>query len=84
VGESVMMDHYVKETDNQMRQKSNRMFRRILASLEPGVAFRYGHVEAETDPLKERIKQAAAAEDWETLAVLTAKLKERKQVSRTG
>jgi hypothetical protein len=40
-----MMASYVKETDEQMRQKSNRTFSRILASLSPDVARRYGRIE---------------------------------------
>ena len=44
VSESVLMTNYVKETDEQIRQMSNRTFYRILASLPPEVARRYGHV----------------------------------------
>lgn len=47
LSEGVMMTNYVKETDEQMRAKSNRMYRRILASLDLKVAQRYGHVESE-------------------------------------
>ncbi|OAI41509.1 hypothetical protein AYO40_00300 [Planctomycetaceae bacterium SCGC AG-212-D15] len=35
VGESVLMTNYVKETDEEMRQRSNRTFNRIMASLSP-------------------------------------------------
>jgi hypothetical protein len=77
LSECVMMTNYVKETDEQMRAKSNRMFSRILASLDAEVARRYGHIEANSATLKEQIKRAAAIEDWDTVAVLTAKLKKR-------
>lgn len=70
----VMMTNYVKETDEQMRQKSNRMFHRILASLDPKVAQRYGQAETAADQLKERLMVATAAEDWATVAALTAEL----------
>jgi hypothetical protein len=41
VGEYVMMTSYVKETDEEMRQKSNRTFHRIRASLAPEFARRF-------------------------------------------
>lgn len=46
VSESVMMAHYVRETDEEMRQASNRTFQRIVASFPSAVAACYGHVEA--------------------------------------
>ena len=42
VSESVLMPNYVKETDDEMRQRSNRTYRRNLASLSSEVATRYG------------------------------------------
>ena len=44
VGESVLMTSYVKETDEQLRQASNRTFARLLASLPVDLARRCGHV----------------------------------------
>ena len=35
-----MMTNYVKETDDEMRRKSNRTFQRIIASLPADVADR--------------------------------------------
>jgi hypothetical protein len=40
VSEAVLMTHYVQETDEQRRAKSNRTYERILASLSPEVARR--------------------------------------------
>jgi hypothetical protein len=74
LSEGVMMTNYVKETDEQMRQKSNRMFNRIFASLDPTVALRYGHAESPEPSLKEKIKAAVAVEDWRSVAELTAAL----------
>ena len=42
VSESVLMTNYVKEMDKEMRQRSNRTYWRIHASLSPEVAARYG------------------------------------------
>ena len=61
LSEGVMMTNYVKETDEQMRAKSNRMYRRILASLDPKVAQRYGHEETDGSQLKEQLQAAIAA-----------------------
>jgi hypothetical protein len=55
LSEGVMMTNYVKETDEQMRAKSNRMYHRIFASLDLTVAHRYGHLEAESRQLKEQL-----------------------------
>jgi integrase len=84
LSEGVMMTNYVKETDEQMRAKSNRMYRRIIESLEPEVARRYGGGEDHVDPLKESLKQAVAAEDWEKVAALTAGLTRKKRRHKTG
>jgi hypothetical protein len=83
LSEGVMMTNYVKETDEQMRAKSKRMFARILASLPSEVAIRYGHVEVGPGNLKERIKAAATAEDWKRVAELTADLN-REALPPTG
>ena len=39
-----MMANYVRETDEEMRQRSNRTHHRIVASLSPKVRRRYGYV----------------------------------------
>jgi len=72
VSETVLMKNYVKETDEQMRAKSNRTYDRIMASLSPEVARRYGHVELKPKPLEEQIQAAVAARDWPLAAKLTA------------
>jgi integrase len=74
VSPDVMMTHYVKETDEQMRQKSNRTYQRIVAALPPAVAARYGHVTDATSELEEKAMEAAAAGNWELAARLSAKL----------
>ncbi len=84
LSEGVMMTNYVKETDEQMRAKSNRMFARVLASLPAEVAARYGHTEDQHGGLKERIKAAAAAEDWKLVAELTAELNRQEDLPLTG
>jgi integrase len=83
VGESVMMTSYVKETDEQLRQASNRTFARILASLPTDLARRCGHVEKPVDGLEERLRRAIEARDWSLAADLTARLACR-PVLRTG
>jgi hypothetical protein len=57
-----------------MRQASNRTFHRILASLPPEVARRYGHVETTTGDLEEQLKRAAAIKDWTRVAQISAEL----------
>lgn len=73
VSETVLMTNYVKETDEELRQKSNRTFRRILASLPPEIARRYG--EGEADPPAQQQREAAvAAKNWDLAAALAARL----------
>lgn len=79
VGENVMMKSYVKETDEELRQKSNRTFHRICASLPPEVASRMGYVEEPSDPLKRQLAEATAANNWDLAARLAAELARRKQ-----
>jgi hypothetical protein len=49
----VMMKNYVRETDEEMRQKINRTFARVAASLSLEVAQRYQYKESEPDLLKD-------------------------------
>jgi hypothetical protein len=81
VSESVMMTHYVEETDPEMREASNRTYRRILASLPAEVARRYGHAEEERPPATEeqQLQQAVAARDWQRVAELSALLSGRQK-----
>lgn len=74
VGETVLMTNYVKETDEEMRQKSNRTYQRILASLSPEVARRYGYIEANITDLARRLQAATEAQDWPLVAALAARL----------
>jgi integrase len=74
VGESVMMTSYVKETDEQQRQASNRTFARILASLPANLAQRCGYVEQPSGSLEESLRKAIERKDWPLAAELTARL----------
>jgi hypothetical protein len=80
VGESVMMTSYVRETDEQLRQASNRTFSRILASLPVELAHRCGHPELIND-MEERLRRAIQVQDWQLAAKLTAKLAEEQSSS---
>jgi hypothetical protein len=77
VSESVLMTSYVKETDEQMRQSSNRTFGRILASLPSDLARRCGHVQPTEGNLEERIHEAVEAKDRTLAAELTARIASR-------
>lgn len=77
LGEGVMMTSYVKETDEEMRAKSNRTYLRIAASLPPAVAERYGYAEAGIDPLKERLEAAVACQNWMLASQIAAELGRR-------
>src|ERR1700733_885165 len=74
VTEGVMMTSYVREHDEELRQKSNRTFRRIAASLLPEVAAAYGFVESPIDVLKRRGRAAFEAEDWQLVLKLASEL----------
>ncbi len=74
VSESVMMTNYVKETDEAMRQRSNRTYRRIMASLPAEVAERYGHVWDARSELEERLRAATDAKEWALATELAARL----------
>lgn len=74
VSESVLMTHYVKESDVQMRQRSNRTFFRILASLSPELARQYGHIESKPGLLEEKLKAAIAAKNWPLASSISAEL----------
>jgi hypothetical protein len=74
VTEGVMMTSYVREDDEELRQKSNRTFRRIAASLLSEVATAYGFVESPIDALKRRGRAAFEAEDWQLVVKVASEL----------
>ena len=74
LSESVMMTNYVRENDEQLRQKSNRTFHRLLASLPAQVRRRYGYVPSPTAELEEQLQIAYAAKDWRRVKQLATKL----------
>jgi integrase len=79
VGESVMMTSYVKETDEELRARSNRTFARIVASLPSEVARRYGHAEPAPTPLEQQLQAATAAKDWDRVAALSVQLARKRR-----
>jgi integrase len=78
VSESVLMKHYVEESDPERREASNRIYQRILASLPADVACRYGHVQAAPDSLEQHLRTACEAKDWPLVADLSARLAAQK------
>jgi integrase len=74
LSESVLMTNYVKETDEEMRQRSNRTYRRILASLSPEVAERYGHVQDANSAIEQRLRAAIQAKNWNLASEIAATL----------
>lgn len=77
VSESVLMTNYVKETDEEMRQRSNRTYRRISASLPTEVARRYGHVEEIGSELENRLRIALSMKNWPLVSQIAAQLEIR-------
>lgn len=80
VGEGVMMTAYVKETDDELRAKSNRTFTRVLASLPVEVAKRYGY-EAPPPSPEQELEDALVAKDWKRVGELSAMLEERRSAA---
>ncbi len=74
VSAEVMMTHYAKESDREMRAKSNRIYKRILNSLSVDVAVRYGYKETEFDRLTEGLDAARSRGDWGQVAELAERL----------
>ena len=66
--------NYVKETDEEARHRSNRTYRRILASLAPEVAARYGHVQDARSEMESELRAAMDAKDWATVTELSNRL----------
>lgn len=61
---AVMMTSYAHETDEELRHKSNRTFRRIRNSLPVEVAVRYGYEDKPADRLIEHLDLARSQCDW--------------------
>lgn len=74
VSESVLMTNYVKETDEEARHRSNRTYRRILASLSPEVAAQYGHIQDARSEMESRLRAAIDAKDWATVTEISKRL----------
>lgn len=74
VSPSVATRHYIEETTDEMREKSNRTYKRILAALPFEVARRYGHVEVGQSAPEEQVQAAITARNWPLAAALTARL----------
>jgi integrase len=64
VSRSVMMRHYVDETEEELWQASNRHYHRILAGLTPELARRYGDEEAVAGSPEQELRGAVEAKDW--------------------
>jgi hypothetical protein len=79
MGAGVLMTSYAKETDEEMRHKSNRTYARILASLRPDVAERFGYSAPKPDPLAVRLQEAIATQNWDLATRLAAELAKRSQ-----
>jgi len=77
VSVEVMMRHYAKESDPEMRERSNRTFTRIANSLPTNVSSKFGYVAKPRDPLQERLEKAVACKDFELAARLASELAER-------
>lgn len=77
VGERVMMGSYVKESDVEMRQRSNRTFHRIANGFGPDLATRLGWKEGSVAPAQ-AIKVAIEANDWDAVLKLAAQMAAQK------
>lgn len=75
LGEGVLVTSYTTLTDRRLRAMSDRTYRRILLSLPPEVARRYGYVEGDSQlEEQEQVLAAVAAGDWKRVSELSAKL----------
>jgi hypothetical protein len=74
-----MMRHYVKVTDPERRNASNRTFYRIAASLAPETARRNGHLIAlaSREELEQALQAAVQAKDWSRVSQLSVELNSR-------
>jgi hypothetical protein len=78
VSEKVLRASYLKQSDKELRDESNRNYHRIAAALPPEVARRYGYEEANLTQLEERLAAAVAAKDWVLVAQLSAEVANRR------
>ena len=70
-----MVRHYVDETDEELRQGSNRTYHRLIAGLSMEVASRYGYeADSEALGLQMRLQAAVNAQDWKTASDIAQQL----------
>jgi integrase len=74
VTEAVMMTHYVKEEDLQLRAASNAMYQRLCLSMTPEVARAFGHEHSATAILEQRLRDAIGARNWPLVGEVAKKL----------
>ena len=76
LSERVLMTSYVRETDEELRNASNRTFNRILCSLGPLVATRYGQPSQQKsrEELEAEHASATAAKNWTEAARIANEL----------
>lgn len=77
LGEAVLMTSYAREADEELRQRSNRTYCRILASMPVELSIRFGCRRSEDEQLQQRIRAACAARDWRLVNELSADLASR-------
>jgi len=77
VGKSVMMKSYVRENDEELRQASNRIFTRIVASLPVEIARMLGNDESVVARLKGQLTNAVVDENWSLAEQLSTELANR-------
>lgn len=71
---AVMMASYARATDEELRQRSNATFHRLLSSLPVEVAVRYGHEVSQADRLHEQLDAARGRRDWDEVGRLAQQL----------
>lgn len=80
ITEAVMLDHYVDDTDEELRLKSNQTFARIAASLPSQIAVRYGYFpEREGARPEEVLRVAIERKDFQTARVILEQMEDRAQ-----
>jgi hypothetical protein len=85
ISRAVMVRHYVDETDEELRQGSNRTYYRLIAGLSTEVARRYGYdASSEALELQIRLQTAVNAQDWKTVSEITQQLEARQKEQATS
>jgi integrase len=74
VSEKVLRTSYIKQSDKERREESNRNYYRIASALPPAVAGRYGYLETTLAQLEGKLAAATAAKDWVVVAQLSAEV----------